>query len=78
MEEYLDGHVILSSGTATVTLLRDVGVYVEAESSSGDVSADGFRLEDDAYVNETYEESDVILDLSVDSSSGDINLRLAG
>ncbi|HSL00618.1 MAG TPA: toast rack family protein [Rubrobacteraceae bacterium] len=77
-EEDLDGEVNLSSGTATVTLPREAGVYVEAETSSGDVNADGFRLEDGAYVNDAYEESEVTLTLSVESSSGDVNLQLAG
>jgi hypothetical protein len=76
-EEDLEGDVGLSSGTATITLPRDVGVYVEAETSSGDVNASGFRLDGDAYVNGAYGESDVTLNVSVESSSGDVNLRLA-
>jgi hypothetical protein len=76
--EELDGNVSVSSGTITIDLPENVGVYVEAESSSGDVSANGFRLEDDAYVNGAYGESDVTLNLSIEASSGDINLRLAG
>jgi uncharacterized protein DUF2154 len=75
-EDDLEGDVGLSSGTATITLPRDVGVYVEAETSSGDVNASGFRLDGDAYVNGAYGESDVTLSLSVESSSGDVNLRL--
>ena len=63
--------ILLSYGTATITLPEDIGVYVEAETSSGD------RLEDDAHVNGAYGESDVTLSLSVEASSGDINLRLA-
>lgn len=73
-----EGDIALSSGTATVTLPRDIGVYVEADTSSGDVNANGFRLEDDAYVNGASGESDATLSLSVEASSGDINLRLAG
>jgi uncharacterized protein DUF2154 len=76
-EENLEGDVSLSSGTATITLPRDVGVYVEAETSSGDVNASGFRLDGDAYVNGSYGESDVTLNISVESSSGDVNLRLS-
>ena len=76
-EEDLEGDVGLSSGTATMTLPRDVGVYVEAQTSSGDVNASGFRLDGDAYVNGAYGKSDVTLNLSVESSSGDVNLRLA-
>jgi DUF4097 and DUF4098 domain-containing protein YvlB len=75
--EDLEGDLSVSSGTITLELPENVGVYVEAETSSGDVSADGFRLEDDAYVNGAYGESDVTLGLSAEASSGDINLRLA-
>jgi hypothetical protein len=75
-EEDLEGDVGLSSGTATITLPRDVGVYVQAETSSGDVNASGFQLDGGAYVNGAYGESDVTLSLSVESSSGDVNLRL--
>jgi hypothetical protein len=67
--------ILLSYGTATITLPEDVGVYGEA--SLGDVNANGFRLVDDAHVNGAYGESDVTLSLSVEASSGDINLRLA-
>ena len=70
--------ILLSYGTATITLPEDSGVYVAAETSSGDVNANGFRLEDDAHVNGAYGESDVTLSLSVEASSGEINLRLAG
>lgn len=77
-EEDLDGEITLSSGTTTLELPQDVGVYVEAQTSSGDVNASGMQLKGDAYVNGAYEESDVTLSLSVVASSGDINLRLAG
>jgi rhodanese-related sulfurtransferase len=38
---------------------HDVGVYVEAQTSSGDVNASGSRLDGDACVNAAYEESDM-------------------
>jgi DUF4097 and DUF4098 domain-containing protein YvlB len=75
--EDLEGDISLSSGTTTLELPTDVGVYVEAETSSGDINASGMTLDGDAYVNGAYEESDVTLSLSVEASSGDINLRLA-
>lgn len=75
-EEDLEGDVGLSSGTANPTLPQDIGVYVEAQTSSGDVNASGLRLDGGAYVNGSYGESDVSLSLNVESSSGDVNLRL--
>jgi DUF4097 and DUF4098 domain-containing protein YvlB len=50
---------------------------VEAQSSSGDINASGMTRDGEAYVNEPYEDSDVSLNLSVQASSGDINLQLA-
>jgi hypothetical protein len=55
-----------------------VDVCVEAQTSSGDISANGMTRNGDTYVNEPYEASDVTLTLSVRASSGDdIDLRLA-
>jgi uncharacterized protein DUF2154 len=73
----LEGDISLSSGTTTLTFPTNVNVYVEAETSSGDINADGLTRDGEAYVNEPYEDSNVSLNLSVQSSSGDINLRLA-
>ena len=75
-EEDLEGEVGLSSGTASITLPREVGVYVEAETSSGEVDASGFRVDGEAYVNGAHGESDVTSNISVGSSSGDVDLRL--
>jgi DUF4097 and DUF4098 domain-containing protein YvlB len=73
----VDGEINTSSGTTTLLFPPDVDVYVEAETSSGDIDANGLTRDGDAYVNEPYEDSDVTLSLSVRASSGDINLRLA-
>jgi predicted membrane protein len=73
----LEGDINLSSGTTTLVFPTDVDVYVEAETDSGDISANGLTRDGDAYVNEPYEVSHVTLRLSVQASSGDINLRLA-
>jgi hypothetical protein len=73
----LEGDISLSSGTTTLTFPTNVNVYVEAATSSGDINADGLTRDGEAYVYEPYEDSNVSLNLSVQSSSGDINLRLA-
>jgi hypothetical protein len=66
-----------SSGDVAADLGTNVNVYVEAQSSSGDINASGMTRDGEAYVNEPYEDSDVSLNLSVQASSGDINLQLA-
>jgi len=73
----LEGDINSSSGTTTLVIPDDEDVYVEAETSSGDIDADGMTRTGDAYVNEPYEFPDVTLRFSVEASSGDINLRLA-
>jgi N-terminal domain of toast_rack, DUF2154 len=73
----LEGDINLSSGTTTLVFPTNVDVHVKAETSSGDINADGLTRDGDAYVNEPYKDSDVSLNLSVRASSGDINLRLA-
>jgi DUF4097 and DUF4098 domain-containing protein YvlB len=54
-----------------------VNVFVEAQTSSGDINASGMTRDDEADVNEPYEDSNVSLNFSVQASSGDINLQLA-
>jgi len=71
----LKGDIELSSGTTT--LVFPSNVYVEAETSSGDVNASGMTRDGDAFVHEPFEDSDVSLSLSVQASSGDIDLRVA-
>jgi hypothetical protein len=73
----LEGDINLSSGTTTLVFPTNVDVYVEAETSSGDINASGMTRDGEAYVHEPYEDSDVSLSLSVQASSGDINLKLA-
>jgi N-terminal domain of toast_rack, DUF2154 len=61
----LEGDINLSSGTTTLTFPTNVNVYVEAQTSSGDINASGMTRDGEAYVNEPYKDSDVILNLSV-------------
>jgi DUF4097 and DUF4098 domain-containing protein YvlB len=48
-----------------------------ADTSSGDITANGMTRDGEIYLNEPYKDSDVSLSLSVEASSGDITLRLA-
>lgn len=65
-----------SSGQITLRLPRDVGIYVDARTSSGDIKASGFRLEGSDYVNDAYGESEVTINIKATSSSGNIQLLL--
>ena len=66
----------LSSGKITLRLPRDVGVYVDAHTSSGNIKASGFRLDGDNYFNDAYGESNVTIHVKATVSSGNIELQL--
>lgn len=63
-------------GDLTLKLPRDVGVRVQAEAGLGDVNANGFRIQDGAYVNDAYEESEVTLEINIDTGVGTVTLEL--
>ncbi|OFW70358.1 MAG: hypothetical protein A2V52_05650 [Actinobacteria bacterium RBG_19FT_COMBO_54_7] len=70
-----------SSGGIRLHLPRDVGVRVRIQSSSGDISADGMKLESEdrdgsLYVNDAFGSSPVTLQIDIESSSGDVTLIL--
>jgi hypothetical protein len=65
-----------SSGQITLRLPQNVGVYVDAHTSSGNIKASGFRLDDDNYYNDAYGESNVTIHVKATVSSGNIELQL--
>jgi N-terminal domain of toast_rack, DUF2154 len=65
-----------SSGQITLRLPQDVGVYVDAHTSSGNIKANGFRLDGDNYFNDAYGESNVTIHVKAAVSSGNIELQL--
>jgi len=73
-----DAQIVLaaSSGQITLSLPRDVGVYVDAHTSSGNIDASGFRAEGSNYVNDAYGESNVTINVKATVSSGNIQLLL--
>ena len=67
--------VKVSSGNINLDVPDDVGVYVTANTSSGNINASGMELRGDDYTNDVYGESKVILRITVSASSGNINIR---
>jgi len=65
-----------SSGQITLRLPQDVGVYVDAHTSSGNIKANGFRLDGDNYFNDAYGESNVTIHVKATVSSGNIELQM--
>ncbi|MFY1110990.1 MAG: toast rack family protein [Methanosarcinaceae archaeon] len=68
--------VSVNTGDITLTLPRDIGVYVDAVTPAR-VEADGFSREGSDYVNDAYGESDVTLKIKASSNAGAIKLLLA-
>jgi hypothetical protein len=63
-------------GEATVLVPSEVGVRVRAEGGLGKINAEGFRREDQAYVNDAYGDSEVTLEVDVRGGVGQINLQV--
>lgn len=79
-EGNLDMAVETTSGDITILLPDDVGVYVTADVTSGDVKADDLNMREDGeekiYSNDAYKKTDITLFVDVRATSGDITLQL--
>ena len=64
------------AGQVTVLLPSRVGVRVDAGTRLGRINADGLRREGQAFVNDTYGDSDVTLEVEVKGGAGQINLEV--
>jgi hypothetical protein len=73
----LDGTIQGGVGSTTVVLPDDVGVRVQVQQGLGSVNAAGFNQDGDVYTNDAYEESEVSIDLRIDSGVGEVTLQLA-
>ena len=63
-------------GRTTIVLPQDIGVRVDVTKGIGSIHADGFRIADDAYVNDLYEEAEVVVYLDIITGVGQVNLEL--
>ena len=63
-------------GGLKVTLPRDVGVRVEAESGLGAVGAPGFNRDGDIYTNDAYGRTNMTLNVKVEVGVGGVELNL--
>jgi hypothetical protein len=75
-ESDLDATISGGVGGLKITLPRDVGVRVEAESGLGGVDARDFQREGDIYTNDAYGRTDVTLDIRVEVGVGGVELNL--
>jgi hypothetical protein len=63
-------------GEATVMLPSKVGVRARARGGLGNINAKGLKKEGDSYVNDSYGDSDVTLEVDVQGGVGQINLEV--
>jgi hypothetical protein len=63
-------------GEAKVLLPSEIGVKAKAQGGLGKINAKGLERVGDSYVNDAYGESDVTLNVDVQSGVGEINLEV--
>jgi len=76
-EADLDATISGGVGGLKISLPRDVGVRVEAESGLGGVDALDFQKEGDVYTNDAYGRTDVTVNIRVEVGVGGVELNLA-
>jgi hypothetical protein len=73
----LDGALDSEAGTITLIVPADASVRIDADTMLGDVDADGFERDGDAYVTAAYDEATPTLRFDIDTTVGEINLEVA-
>lgn len=64
-------------GDLRVIVPRDAGVRVDVELGLGDIHADGFTIDGDAFVNEAYEDgAEVTLSIDIQGGAGSVTLEM--
>jgi len=66
------------TGSVIIRLPKETGVRAKVVGGLGKVNANGFRVSDDAYVNDAYDKTDVNLDIEVIGGVGSVTLELVG
>ena len=72
----LDAWITAGVGKITIHLPADVGVRVETSKGIGKVTMQGLVRRGDYYINEAYGDSEVDLDIEVETGIGAIELRV--
>jgi len=73
----LDAAIDSKAGTVKLVVPGDVGVRIDADTTVGDVDADGFERDGEAYVTAAYGDSPVTLRIDIDVTVGEIDLEVA-
>ncbi len=76
-EQNLDAAIDSEAGTVTLIVPADASVRIDADTMLGDVDADGFERDGDAYVTAAYDEAAPTLRFDINTMVGEINLEVA-
>ncbi len=76
-EQDLEAAIDIQAGTVKLIVPGDIGVRIDADTTVGDVDADGFERDGDAYVTAAYGDSTVTLRINIDVTAGQIALEVA-
>lgn len=74
-QQDMSGKIKGGVGAATVYLPSNVGVRVKAQGRLGSVNASGLSKNGDIYTNEIYGQSDVTVDIDIETGIGEITLQ---
>ncbi|MGD8536016.1 MAG: toast rack family protein [Candidatus Aminicenantes bacterium] len=76
LKQSLDIVIDCGIGSATVYLPEEIGIRARIDHGIGSVNARGFKKRGDVYTNNAYGETEISIDIEVDSGIGSLDLKL--
>ena len=76
-KQNLDAAIDSEAGTITLIVPADASVRIDADTMLGDVDADGFERDGDAYITTAYDDTAPTLRFDINTTVGEINLEVA-
>lgn len=76
IKQSLDIVVDCGIGSATLYLPEEIGIRARVDHGIGSVNAKGFKKRGDLYTNDAYGETEVSIDIEVDSGIGSLDIKL--
>lgn len=64
-------------GTAHVVLPKDIGIELRAQGGIGRIAVSGLKRDGDAYVNDRFRKSPVLMRVRVEGGIGEIDVEVA-
>lgn len=76
LKQSLDIVIDCGIGSATIYLPEEIGIRAKIDHGIGSVNARGFKKRGEIYTNDAYGETEVSIDIEVDSGIGSLDLKL--